>query len=626
MRGPRKRSIASTSYVWAWMVAAALLPPIGAAAQTWPGIWNGPDGRGIYGQGSNAAPQAISDLSGGAYVMWSAEPSERLFLVRVNANGDPPSCRQQTCPPTWWTTTPRAVSSYTGSKEQNPAAVTEFCGGLYVVWEDNRDPSGSFDLYAQHVNPDGTLSGSDVAVAGMLAGSYYPAIATSINGLAPYGQDGAIIAWESPDTRQAGRRKIYAQKASGSTGACGPGVTMKWAPDSGVAVTPVGCAAATEQDPAIVSDGSGGAIIAFVSTRDGSQQIYTQHVLNGGTLDAQWGGSPGGCGARIAPTAYSQTDPRLVRETTAPYGALVVWVDDRPNAAGIRYKQLYACRLKQDGTVLNGVFQVCSLPGDASNLVMTPDYAGGAIIAFDHFNPDDPNPAAGFNLYAQKIASDGHVVWPGGAAQPVAVCVADNAQHLPSIDTDGQHGAIISWQDFRESQSTPHVYLHCVLSGGNLAPRWGVAGERLSTNSMAQRAPAVLLTAYAGAVAVWEDDASGSTGVPGISAEQSQACCLTGVDDATSRTIEVSPAGPNPFRQAVRLTAALAARSSLTLEVFDVQGRRLRTLARGSFGPGMHAFEWDGTQESGARVAPGLYLLRTRIGASTWQQKIVRLP
>jgi hypothetical protein len=70
--------------------------------------------------------------------------------------------------------------------------------------------------------------------------------------------------------------------------------------------------------------------------------------------------------------------------------------------------------------------------------------------------------------------------------------------------------------------------------------------------------------------------------------------------------------GPNPFtaRTAIRLT--LPGARSLEVWIFDLAGRRLTTLARGRFQPGSHEITWDGRDQSGQPVAPGLYLIRLR--------------
>jgi flagellar hook assembly protein FlgD len=46
------------------------------------------------------------------------------------------------------------------------------------------------------------------------------------------------------------------------------------------------------------------------------------------------------------------------------------------------------------------------------------------------------------------------------------------------------------------------------------------------------------------------------------------------------------------------------------VELFDVQGRRVTTLADGGFGAGAHVLAWDGRDAAGARASRGLYFVR----------------
>jgi flagellar hook assembly protein FlgD len=48
----------------------------------------------------------------------------------------------------------------------------------------------------------------------------------------------------------------------------------------------------------------------------------------------------------------------------------------------------------------------------------------------------------------------------------------------------------------------------------------------------------------------------------------------------------------------------------VTLSVYDVSGRRLRSLAERALPAGVHAADWDGRDERGRRVAAGNYVVR----------------
>jgi flagellar hook assembly protein FlgD len=59
--------------------------------------------------------------------------------------------------------------------------------------------------------------------------------------------------------------------------------------------------------------------------------------------------------------------------------------------------------------------------------------------------------------------------------------------------------------------------------------------------------------------------------------------------------------------------------------VFDVSGRRVRALARGWLEAGPHALRWDGTDDAGRRMAPGVYFYRLTAGGLAGTRRMVML-
>ena len=82
---------------------------------------------------------------------------------------------------------------------------------------------------------------------------------------------------------------------------------------------------------------------------------------------------------------------------------------------------------------------------------------------------------------------------------------------------------------------------------------------------------------------------------------------------------------PNPTRGATSLEFELAREQEARLEVFDLQGERVRTLAGGRWAPGVHRVAWSGEDDHGRRVQPGIYLVRFRSGAESSMLKLIRL-
>ncbi|MGD8395145.1 MAG: C25 family cysteine peptidase [Candidatus Eiseniibacteriota bacterium] len=67
---------------------------------------------------------------------------------------------------------------------------------------------------------------------------------------------------------------------------------------------------------------------------------------------------------------------------------------------------------------------------------------------------------------------------------------------------------------------------------------------------------------------------------------------------------------PNPFNPHTAIVFGLGERSPVTLKVYDVGGRLVRTLLRDTVEAGTHTIVFDGRASSGAALASGIYFLR----------------
>jgi hypothetical protein len=66
----------------------------------------------------------------------------------------------------------------------------------------------------------------------------------------------------------------------------------------------------------------------------------------------------------------------------------------------------------------------------------------------------------------------------------------------------------------------------------------------------------------------------------------------------------------NPARGEVAFAASLPSAATLTLEIVDLRGRRVRLLSHKEFGAGTHEFRFDGRDDRGAELANATYLAR----------------
>jgi hypothetical protein len=84
-------------------------------------------------------------------------------------------------------------------------------------------------------------------------------------------------------------------------------------------------------------------------------------------------------------------------------------------------------------------------------------------------------------------------------------------------------------------------------------------------------------------------------------------------------------AAPNPFRDDLRLRVYLRDERALAVEIYDLSGRRVRTLERGRSESGVTDLTWDGRDDGGRPVAAGVYWARAAPGGRQARTRIVRL-
>jgi hypothetical protein len=83
---------------------------------------------------------------------------------------------------------------------------------------------------------------------------------------------------------------------------------------------------------------------------------------------------------------------------------------------------------------------------------------------------------------------------------------------------------------------------------------------------------------------------------------------------------------PNPFSATTTIRYDLPRRGAVSLKVYDVAGRLVRTLVRESAkAPGRHVAEWDGRDDNAGKVSAGVYFCRLRADSYSASSRIVLL-
>ncbi len=101
---------------------------------------------------------------------------------------------------------------------------------------------------------------------------------------------------------------------------------------------------------------------------------------------------------------------------------------------------------------------------------------------------------------------------------------------------------------------------------------------------------------------------------------------LSGVNEQGLPTaFALKGAFPNPFNPATNIKFAVPRTGQVSLKIYDLAGRHVRTLIDGRKDAGYHDVMWDGTDQRGRGVASGAYYYRLQADGFDQTQKMLLL-
>ena len=89
---------------------------------------------------------------------------------------------------------------------------------------------------------------------------------------------------------------------------------------------------------------------------------------------------------------------------------------------------------------------------------------------------------------------------------------------------------------------------------------------------------------------------------------------------------ELAPVVPTPTRGAASIEFELTRPGNAQVTIYDVAGRKVRTLAAGPHEAGRHSLIWRGEDDHGASRGAGIYLLRLETGEGKRTRRLVWVP
>jgi hypothetical protein len=410
------------------------------------------------------------------------------------------------------------------------SAVSDGSGGMLVAWTDAR--LGNPHVYVQRYTGTGAVAaGWPVGGLQVCTNAAYE----STPSLLGDGVGGALVAWG--DARGA-TLDIYATRVLGNGT-----VALSW-PANGLLVSTSGLSASKDEyNPALTTDGAGGAFVLWtLQYGTGDQDVYGAHVASAGTVAWSWGlfaplgmqsqpkpvaDGAGGCYVGFSDNNNGSLNHAKVMRVSAA-GSLTwgpSYIGTGPSA------NQYNFDIAPDGS--GGVYGVCSDNGPATFTNITgnhflasgandPGWGGYKFLAYEpNINQGGPIAAAdgsgglfvGFidgrygnsDAFVQRIGPYGfaYAGWPAGGVALTSMV----GNHFPlGIAPDGAGGVIVSFLDNRYADY--FLYASRVQGNGTLAPGWTYSGNPVDLGGLIDvaSAPAGLVPDGAGgALFAWAD-------------------------------------------------------------------------------------------------------------------------
>lgn len=310
------------------------------------GLWT--PGGVLLASGTSENIEIAADGLGGACFAWHRYVAGTFDIVtqRLNAVGAP-----------LW-----GVAGATACNEPHnqlrPRPVSDGSGGVILVWEDYRASTYS-NVYAQRVGAAG---------APLWAANGVPAAPNDLDQRDPRilgdGAGGATVVWSYTTGYGIGAQHFDAAGA------------RQWT----IGGAQVASAAAHSWNPAIASDGAGGAIVCWCDDRSTSFgfDVFAQRLNPAGAV--QWTTN----GVGVCTNTASQLPAYVIADGNG--GAIACWIDSR-NAA-TNDNDLYAQRIRSSGA-MGPTLGVDDLPNGAEPVALAPSF---------------PNPCSGSVRIAWRLA------------------------------------------------------------------------------------------------------------------------------------------------------------------------------------------------------------------------------
>ncbi len=477
------------------------------------------------------------------------------------------------------------VSHDEGSGDQiNPSIANDGSGNFVITWEDERNGSYHYDIYAQIYNSSGQALGTNLLVSDEEGRN------TQSNPSVAMGDSGKfVIAWS--DNRN-GNFDIFAQLYNSSGQAQGENFLVN---TNQVHIT-------TMRDPSVAMNSSGNFVVTW-----GDYYEYTYNKDIYAQLYNSSGQALGG--------NFLVNDDEGDNDQRSPFAAIsdsgdfvVTWYDSRNGNDDI-YAQLYDSRGQPRGSN----FLVNDDEGDNSqgSPSVAVDGSGNFIITWSDKRNNDA-----YDIYAQIYNSSGQ---PRGGNFLVNDAIDNRSQYFPSVAMDSSGNFIVIWLDTRNGNQ--EIYAQRFDTMGKIGQNFKIH----SYNQKYFRSGYDVVLTNNRVIVTWEDYVVRGQGFDVFAKMYEFKEPVTVVDEPNQQidSFELLNCYPNPFNMSTSIEFNVATAVDVTLDIFNIRGQKINELFSGFKNAGKHRLVWDATDQYGAQVSSGIYLIEIRAGGYRKVQKVV---
>lgn len=353
-------------------------------------------------RGNHYQPRVVSAGNGNTITVWQDDRDgngvHQIYVRAFDADGNPIFSE-------------RVVNSVASGEQRHPALAADNNGNFVVVWEDDRDSNGYYQINARGFNANGSERFPDMTVNSLSGGQQLqPAVSMDDSGR-------FVVAWQDDNDSngyyQIRMRGFYIDGSQRFSERTVNSVSDGQQVNPEIAMTP-----------------NGEFVVAWEDDRDnnGYYQIYARGFTAGG-------------GQRIADFVVNsagdgqQRWPAIAMDDTGRF--VVAWQDDKDNNG---VYQIYARGFNANGSQRIADFAVNSVAdGQQIRPAIAMDGSGRFVIAWQ----DDKDGNGTYQILARSFNASGSQ----RQADFTVNSDASGQQYYPAASMDAQARFVIAWQD-----------------------------------------------------------------------------------------------------------------------------------------------------------------------------------